>query len=155
MSRPRERPQPPRPWWHWPGLAGCAATLVVLGQFQEQVFAWLARGLRAVGAASTGTLGLSQHSLPASLCYHLLYAGASVGVLHVLLRGRGTRRIVVGFVGALVLGVALLAAGRLAPWPALASQGHLLLDFASSPLALLAGYALAALGPRVPSGARR
>ncbi|TPG66769.1 hypothetical protein EAH73_08205 [Hymenobacter nivis] len=128
--------------------------MVVLGQFQEEVFAVLTRLWRAPGALlvggpgapTAGAAGLSQHSLPASVTYHLLYAGASAGALHVLLRGRGTRWVVAGFGVALVLGVGLLAAGRAGHWPGATEQGHRLLGLASSPLALLAGYALALLG---------
>lgn len=141
-------------WAGWTlgrGLALLAAglVLVVLGQFQEEVFAALARGWQALGgaAAPAATPGLSQHQLPLSVLYHLLYAAASVVVLHLLLRGRGTWRVVAGFGAALVVGTGLVAAGRLLGWPNASLQGHRLLDFASSPLALLAGYALAYFGP--------
>ncbi|NML65406.1 hypothetical protein HHL22_09340 [Hymenobacter sp. RP-2-7] len=152
---PRQPPKPLGPlssWPRWLGLAFFGAVLVLLGQFQELVFATLARVGQALGqpAALGSTGGLSQHSLLSSVAYHLLYAGASIGALHLLLRGRGTRRVAAGFAAALLAGTGLVAAGRLAAWPALATQGHLLLDFASSPLALLAGYALASFG-RPPS----
>ncbi|MGI4835319.1 MAG: XrtX-associated membrane protein [Janthinobacterium lividum] len=134
------------------GLAFFGAVLVLLGQFQELVFAGLARVGQALGqsVALGGTGGLSQHSLLSSVVYHLLYAGASIGALHLLLRGRSTRRVVAGFAAALLVGTGLVAAGRLAAWSNLATQGHLLLDFASSPLALLAGYALASFGRPQP-----
>lgn len=152
MPPPRKPRPPARPWTHWLALAFFAVVLVVLGQFQEEVFAvlthlWRAPGALVGGAVPTpGAPGLSQHSLPASVTYHLLYAGASAGALHVLLRGRGTRWVVGGFGVALVLGVGLLAAGRAGHWPTATEQGHLLIGAASSPLALLAGYALALLG---------
>jgi hypothetical protein len=119
--------------------------LVLLGQFQEVVFAGLARAEQALGLPAAAG-GLSQHSLPSSLVYHLLYAGASIGALHLLLRGRGTWRVALGFGAALLLGAGLVVASRLGAGPAVATQGHALLDFASSPLALLAGYALATFG---------
>ncbi|WP_236943119.1 hypothetical protein [Hymenobacter sp. PAMC 26628] len=121
--------------------------LVLLGQFQEEVFTVLTRAWWAAGAP--GAPGLSQHGLPASVTYHLLYAGASAGALHVLLRGRGTRWVVGGFSAALVAGLGLLAWGHAAHWPVATEQGHLLISAASSPLALLAGYALALLGQPV------
>ncbi len=152
---PARKFRPARSWAHWLALVFFAVVLVVLGQFQEEVFAVLTRAWRVPGALVgvagpvAGAPGLSQHSLPASVTYHLLYAGASAGALHVLLRGRGTRWVVGGFVVALVLGVGLLASGRAGHWPVATEQGHLLIGAASSPLALLAGYALALLGQPV------
>jgi hypothetical protein len=148
MPPPRKLRPPARSWAHWLALVFFAVVLVVLGQFQEEVFAVLTRLWGPfVGAPvpTPGAPGLSQHSLPASVTYHLLYAGASAGALHVLLRGRGTRWVVGGFGVALVLGVGLLAGGRAGHWPVATEQGHLLISAASSPLALLAGYALALL----------
>ncbi len=159
MSPPRNARPPARPWSHWLGLAACGLVLLLLGQFQEVVFTWLAHGGQAVGAlvgqrsafSSPAAHGLSQHSLPASITYHLLYAGATVGALHVLLRGRGTPWIVGGLGAALAAGAGFLAWGSAAHWPSATQQGYLLMDLASSPLALLAGYALATLGQR-PTG---
>lgn len=149
---PLHKAQPPaRPWTHWLALVFFGVVLVLLGQFQEEVFVVLVRAWRAAGALvgwagpAAGPPGLSQHSLPASVTYHLLYAGASTGALHVLLRGRGTRWIVGGFAAALATGLGLLACGHTAHWPVATEQGHLLISAASSPLALLAGYALALL----------
>ena len=159
---PRRDARPPaRPWARWLALAFFGVVLVVLGQFQEEVFAVLTRAWRAAGAlvsgpwsSTAGAPGLSQHSLPASVTYHLMYAGASAGALHVLLRGRGTRWVVGGFGAALVVGLGLLALGRAGHWPVATEQGHLLISAASSPLALLAGYALALLSPPVAAPSR-
>jgi len=152
MSPPSDPRRQPSPWVRWVGLGFFGGLLVLLGQFQEPVFAWLARVGRVLPATPGPAGGLSQHSLGSSVIYHLLYAGASIGALHLLLRGRGTRRVALGFGAALLVGTGLVAAGRLAGGPALAMQGHLLLDFASSPLALLAGYALASFGQPVAGG---
>lgn len=155
MSPPSNPPRRLNAGVRWAGLGFFGGLLVLLGQFQEQVFAGLGRlgGVVGLPGALGPARGLSQHSLPSSVIYHLLYAGASIGVLHLLLRGRGTWRVVGGFGAALLLGTALVVAGRLAGGAALAAQGHLLLDFASSPLALLAGYALASFGRPGASGA--
>lgn len=158
MRPPREARPPARPWAHWLALAFFGVVLVFLGQFQEAIFEVLTRGWNAVGAL-VGWAGLTtapgQRSMPASATYHLAYTGATAAALHLLLRGRGTPWVLGGFGVALAVGLGLLAWGHAAHWPGATEQGHLFVSVASSPLALLAGYALALVGQPAAARPRR
>lgn len=121
-----------------------------LGQFDEPVFGVLSRGWQAVvggiGPAAQWLVqpsGLSTHGLVVGLTYRLLYMGVSITLLHVLLRGRHTHAIVLGYALALGLILGLLLLGQRADWAAV--QGHRLLNLISSPLALLLLYGLVLL----------
>ncbi|MGI4887398.1 MAG: XrtX-associated membrane protein [Janthinobacterium lividum] len=157
MHPPREARPPARPWAHWLALAFFGAVLVLLGQFQEAIFVELTRGWNAVGAL-VGWAGLitapGLRSMPASATYHLAYTAATAAALHLLLRGRGTPWVLGGFGAVLAAGLGLLAWGHAAHWPGATERGHLLISVVSSPLALLAGYALALLGQPVGAPSR-
>ncbi|WP_157541090.1 XrtX-associated membrane protein [Hymenobacter aerophilus] len=123
-----------------------------LGQFDEPLFAVLTRGWQTVlgglgpAAQRLGQpSGLSTHGVVVGLSYRLLYMLVSVALLHVLLRGRHARAIVVGYGLAFGLSLALLLLGQRAGGAWAAVQGHRLLDLISSPLALLLLYGLVLL----------
>ncbi|RIY12422.1 hypothetical protein D0T11_05270 [Hymenobacter rubripertinctus] len=127
-------------------------TLFGLGQFDEPVFAVLTRtwqavlgGLGPVAQKLVQPSGLSTHGVVVGLSYRLLYMLVSIGLLHVLLRGRHTRAIGLGYGLAFSLSLALLLLGQQAGWPLASVQGHRLMDLISSPLALLLLYGLVLL----------
>lgn len=150
----RPRPAPAR--YSWPQklvLAGLGLLLFGLGQFDEAVFADLSAGWQGlvahVGGTPVGMVpGLSTHALPVALSYRLLYAGVSVGFLHVALRGRGTKWLAGSYAAALTLSLLLLVVGQRTGLAFVSVQAHRLLDLVCSPLALLIGYALFTLDRR-------
>ncbi|MEJ7665229.1 MAG: hypothetical protein WKG07_39740 [Hymenobacter sp.] len=98
---------------------GLGLGLFALGQFDETVFAALTRGWQAVlgslGSAAQPLVqpsGLSTHGVVVGLTYRLLYVLVSIVLLHVLLRGRHTRALVLGYAVAFVLSLALLLFGQ-------------------------------------------
>ena len=129
-------------------IVGLALFLFCLGQFQELVFTGLTTGWQAVqqalGLSAAGPTGgsLSTHGLVVGLTYRLLYVLLSILLLHLLIRGRGTRFVVVGYVVGLGLSMGLLLLGQRAGLPLATEQGHRLLDLLSSPLAWVLFYGL-------------
>lgn len=138
--------------WRLLAALGLGLGLFALGQFDETVFAALTRGWQAVLGSLGPTAqplvqpsGLSTHGVVVGLTYRLLYVLVSIMLLHVLLRGRHTRALVLGYAGAFVLSLALLLFGQRTGWVGATVQGHRLLDVLSSPLALLLFYGLGVL----------
>ncbi|WP_019946927.1 XrtX-associated membrane protein [Hymenobacter aerophilus] len=130
-----------------------------LGQFDEPVFTVLTRGWQAVvgGLGPTAQRlvqpsGLSTHGVIVGLTYRLLYMLVSIALLHVLLRGRHTRAIVLGYALAFGLSLALLLLGQRGGVEWAAVQGHRLMDLISAPLALLLLYGLVLLRRARPVG---
>lgn len=159
-SREAGRPAKPRARWpRWAALAGLGLLLFLIGQFDDSVYAGLTRGWRAVLAAvgqpewavASRAPDISVHSWPVALSYRLLYCGLTVLTLHVLLQGRGTRWIVLGFGAVLAACLLLLLAGHVARLPWLTQQVHSLLNTVCSLQALMVIYGSAALSRRSPA----
>ncbi|SDY68404.1 XrtX-associated membrane protein [Hymenobacter psychrophilus] len=157
-----DRPAPVGPPRRSPGrllVAGALGLgLFALGQFDAWVFAGLTSGWQAVLGGLSPTAqrlgqpsGLSTHGVLVGLSYRLLYIGVSLGLLQVLLRGRHSRALALGYGLALALSVGLLLLGQRAGWTWATGQGHRLLDLVSSPLALLLLYGLVLLGRGQPA----
>ncbi|RIY13473.1 hypothetical protein D0T11_02220 [Hymenobacter rubripertinctus] len=129
-------------------LVSLALFLFCLGQFQELAFAGLTTGWQAVqhafgvSAAGPASGSLSTHGLVVGLAYRLLYVLLSILLLHLVLRGQGTRFVALGYAGGLGLSVGLLLLGQRAGLPLATEQGHRLLDLLSSPLAWVLFYGL-------------
>ncbi len=131
------------------GAVGLGLALFGMGQFDEGVFALLTRawqdvlsGLGPAQAQWVEPSGLSTHGVLVGLSYRLLYILLSIALLHVLLRGRHTRAIALGYGLAFGLSLVLLLLGQRAGLPLVSVQGHRLLDLLSSPLALVLLYGL-------------
>jgi hypothetical protein len=137
----------PRRWL----LLGLGLLLFALGQFQDTIFAALTHiwqlvpgGMRSVGQ------GLSTHSLPVGISYRVLYCSLCTLILHVLLRGRATPLVSIGYVLSLLVSLLLLFAGRYMNLPLANEQGHWLLDLVCSPLPMLLAYAVTIAGNQTP-----
>ena len=149
-------------WLRWTILAVLGALLFAMGQFDDAIYAGLTRGWlaltgRAGGQAASAAPDVSQHLWAVALAYRLLYYGLNVAALHVLLRGRGTRQIALGYGALLVVCLGLLLGGHAARLPWVAGQVHNLLGIVCSPLALMLIYGSAALArqPAARSGFRK
>lgn len=137
-------------------LAGLAILLLLLGQFEEVVFAKLTQLWQVIlnglaFPASQSVSQLSTHTLPVAVSYRLLYASISVLALHLLLRGRGTFLIANSYIIALVVSFLLLLLGQRAAFPFATQQAHQLIDLVCSPLAIAFVYTLATLSKRPPT----
>lgn len=131
-------------------VGGLGVVLLLFGQFDEWLFAELTRVWHSVftlfGYTSPPPVQhLSTHSLPVAISYRLLYAGCSVLLLHVLLRGQATRWLIGGYLAILLVSFLLLLVGRATGLAFATWQAHWLLDLLSSPLAVLLVYVLATL----------
>ena len=139
----------------WPRrllVAALAAALLGLGLFEETVFAALGHLWHPGGGAPAAVPGLTTHGWPVALSYRLLYAGLNVALLHLLLRGRGTKAAALGYAAGYAAGAGLLWLGQRAGLPIASLTGHRVLDVLSSPLPVLFAYPLALLaGPKAPA----
>ena len=149
-------------WYRRAALVGLGLLLFLMGQFDDSIYAGLTRGWRAVlslvgrpeWATTSSTPGISVHSWPVATSYRLLYFGLTILTLHVLLHGRATRWIAIGYGALLAACLLLLLGGHIARLPWLTEHVHSLLNTVCSLQALMVIYASAALGLR-PAGRSR
>jgi hypothetical protein len=142
----------PRRWL----LLGLGLLLFALGQFQDTIFAGLTHIWQLVPGGTRSTdQGLSTHGLPVGVSYRVLYCSLSTLILHVLLRGRVTSLVSIGYVLSLLVSLALLLAGRYMSLPLANEQGHRLLDLVCSPLPMLLAYAITIAGNQIPKSTLR